>query len=53
MANAKKVRQADARKEIQNAVAGIRALRLKIASRKGFRPITDAEIRSAINEGRP
>jgi prevent-host-death family protein len=37
---------------VQRAVQNIRALRLEIAQRKGFKPITDKEIRDAINEGR-
>jgi prevent-host-death family protein len=41
------------RESICEAVLGLRALRSKIASRKGYRPVTDTEIRSAINEGRP
>jgi prevent-host-death family protein len=40
------------RESIREVVAGMRALRTRIAARKGFRPLTDAEIRSAINEGR-
>ena len=38
---------------VQEAVAGLRALRARIARRKGARPLDDAEIESAINEGRP
>ncbi|HVY92351.1 MAG TPA: type II toxin-antitoxin system prevent-host-death family antitoxin [Bryobacteraceae bacterium] len=37
---------------VREAVEGLRALRKRMARRKGFRPLTDAEIRSAINEGR-
>jgi prevent-host-death family protein len=37
---------------VREAVEGLRALRERMARRKGFRPVTDAEIRSAINEGR-
>jgi hypothetical protein len=52
MAHAKKVQRADHRNEIWNAVAGIRALRSKIAKRKGFRALKEGEIKSAINERR-
>ena len=40
------------RESILEAVAGLRALRAKTAGRKGFQPLTDAEIRAAIDEGR-
>jgi prevent-host-death family protein len=40
-------------REIQEAVHELRALRREIAGRKGFRPLTDREIRQSINEGRP
>ena len=30
----------------------MRALRAEMAKRKGFKPITDKEIRETINEGR-
>jgi prevent-host-death family protein len=36
---------------VREAVRGLRELRARIASRKGYKPLTDAEIRSAINEG--
>jgi len=39
--------------EIQQAVRDLRALRSAMAKRRGFKPLTDKEIRSAINEGRP
>lgn len=39
--------------EIQQAVKDLRALRGAMAKRRGFKPLTDKEIRSAINEGRP
>jgi len=39
--------------EIQQAVNDLRALRNTMAKRRGFKPLTDKEIRSAINEGRP
>jgi prevent-host-death family protein len=38
--------------KVRQAVAGMRALRAEMAQRKGFKPITDKEIREAINEGR-
>jgi prevent-host-death family protein len=38
---------------IQQAVSDLRALRSSMAKRRGFKPLTDAEIRSAIGEGRP
>jgi len=41
------------RESIREAVAGLRELRTKMAGRKGFRPLTDAAIKAAINEGRP
>lgn len=37
---------------IRQAVQNIRALRQEIAQQKGFKPLTDKEIRDAINEGR-
>jgi prevent-host-death family protein len=40
------------RESIREAVLGLRALRAKIARRKGFRRLSEAEIKSAINEGR-
>jgi prevent-host-death family protein len=45
----------EGRKSLENvrrAVADLRALRQEIAQRKGFKPLTDKEIRDAINEGR-
>ena len=39
--------------QVQFAVAGLRALRAKIQARtRGQKPLTDAEVRSAIEEGR-
>ena len=38
--------------KVRQAVANMRALRAQMAQRKGFKPITDKEIRDAINEGR-
>jgi len=40
------------KESMRQLVEDIRAFRAKMAARKGFRPITDAEIRSAISEGR-
>ena len=37
---------------IRNAVVALRALRARTASRKGYKPPTDAEIRVAIHHGR-
>lgn len=39
--------------EIQDAVRNIRALRQEIGKRKGFKPLSDKEIKDAISEGRP
>jgi prevent-host-death family protein len=44
---------AGSRESIREAALGLRALRAKIAGRKGYRPVSDAEIKAAINEGRP
>jgi hypothetical protein len=38
---------------VQQAVRGLRALQQEIGKRKGFKPITDNEIRDAKNHGRP
>jgi prevent-host-death family protein len=38
--------------KVRRAVEDMRALRREIAQRKGFRPLTDKEIKDAINEGR-
>ena len=38
--------------KVRQVVEDMRALREKTAQRKGFRPLTDKEIRDAINEGR-
>jgi prevent-host-death family protein len=38
--------------KVRQAVDSIRALRDRITRRKGFKPLTDKEIRDAINEGR-
>lgn len=37
---------------LRDTVSGLRALRARIARRKGFRPLTVAEIKSAVTEGR-
>jgi prevent-host-death family protein len=37
---------------VRRAVDSLRRLRNEIAQRKGFKPLTDKEIRDAINEGR-
>ena len=39
--------------EVQAAVRGLRALQQEIGKRKGFKPLSDKEIKDAINEGRP
>ena len=38
--------------KVRRAVQDLRALREEIARRKGFKPLTDKEIRDSINEGR-
>jgi prevent-host-death family protein len=48
------VPEGDARlAKVQAAVRGLRELQKKIGKRKGFKPLTDKEIKDAINEGRP
>jgi prevent-host-death family protein len=37
---------------VRRAIESMRTRRRRMASRKGFKPITDKEIRDAINEGR-
>lgn len=37
---------------VRRAVDSMRKLRQEMAKRKGFKPITDKEIKDAINEGR-
>jgi prevent-host-death family protein len=39
--------------EVQEAVKDLRALRQEMANRRGFKPLTDKEIKDSINEGRP
>jgi prevent-host-death family protein len=38
--------------KVRRAVQDLRALREEISRRKGFKPLTDKEIRDSINEGR-
>ncbi len=37
---------------VQQAVRDLNALRREIGKRRGFKPLTDKEIKDAINEGR-
>ena len=37
---------------VRRAISSMRETRRRMAQRKGFKPITDKEIRDAINEGR-
>ena len=37
---------------VRRAIDSMRETRRRMAQRKGFKPITDKEIRDAINEGR-
>jgi len=39
--------------ELRQAVSELQALRQEMAQRRGFKPLTDKEIRNAIAEGRP
>lgn len=39
--------------EVRQAVTELQALRQEMAQRRGFKPLTDKEIRDAIAEGRP
>ena len=39
--------------EVRKAVRELQALRLEMAQRRGFRPLTNKEIKDAIAEGRP
>jgi len=39
--------------EVRRAVEDLHALRREMAQRKGFKPLTDKEIKDSINEGRP
>ena len=38
---------------VRNAVAGLRELRARMAKRKGYRAPTDAELKEAVDQGRP
>ncbi len=38
---------------VNQAVAVLRAGRMLMAKRRGFKPLTDREIKKAIEEGRP
>ena len=38
---------------VGQAVSELRALREEMAKRRGFKPLTDKEIKNAVNEGRP
>lgn len=39
--------------EVRQAVGELQALRQEMAKRRGFKPLTDKEIRDSIEEGRP
>jgi hypothetical protein len=38
--------------KVRRAVRDLRALQQEIGQRRGFKPLTDKEIKDAINEGR-
>ena len=40
-------------KHIREAVSDLRAGRLEMTRRRGFKPLTDREIKSSVEEGRP
>jgi prevent-host-death family protein len=40
-------------KHVEEAVAELRAGRSVMAKRRGFKPLTDSEIKDSIEEGRP
>jgi hypothetical protein len=42
----------DSSEAIRRAIKSMRENRKRMARRKGFKPLTDKEIRDAINEGR-
>jgi prevent-host-death family protein len=42
----------NSRESVRRAIQSIRETRRRMALRKGFKPITDKEIRDAIKEGR-
>jgi hypothetical protein len=37
---------------VQDAMIGLRRLRAKMAKRKGYRALTDIELKTAANQGR-
>ena len=39
--------------KVRRAVEDLHALRREMARRKGFKPLTDKEIKDSINKGRP
>ncbi|HWY49304.1 MAG TPA: type II toxin-antitoxin system prevent-host-death family antitoxin [Bryobacteraceae bacterium] len=39
--------------DVRRAVEDLHALRKEMAQRKGFKPLSDKEIKDAINKGRP
>jgi prevent-host-death family protein len=39
--------------EVRRAVNELQAVRREMAQRRGFKPLTESEIRDAIQEGRP
>jgi len=39
-------------RQVREAASELKALRLQMARRRGFKPVTDKEIRDAIEEGR-
>ena len=40
-------------RQVREAVSELQALRQEMARRRGFKPLTDKDIRDAIEEGRP
>ena len=39
--------------EVRQAARDLRTLRKELAGQRGFKPLTDEEIRDAVDEGRP
>lgn len=39
--------------EVRQAVSDLRTLREELARHRGFKPLTEEEIRDAVDEGRP
>ena len=39
--------------QVHKAVSKLEALRRDMAKRRGFKPLTDKEIKDAVSEGRP